>query len=51
MKRARQVDDAACRRCDDSGLLPVPSGWMICTCRAGAMVHEQRARKGRGGDY
>lgn len=42
------VDDAECRRCDDSGLVGAPGrGWTPCTCRSGAVVLEQRAQAGR----
>lgn len=42
---SKPVDDALCKRCDDSGLLPRALGWDICTCRAGGLVLEQRERR------
>lgn len=42
------VDDAKCKRCDDSGLAPNRlSGpkYVACLCPAGAIVLEQRAKR------
>lgn len=38
----RGPDDALCRVCDDSGVVPIVAcEWKPCTCKAGARVLEQ----------
>lgn len=48
---SKPADDAKCKRCDDSGIVAVPGrrfwegAWATCTCRAGAIVLEQQAKR------
>jgi len=39
--RPVRTDDANCRRCDDSGVVPSSAQWTPCTCAAGAKVLDQ----------
>ena len=42
----RGDQDALCRHCDDSGVLPIVAcEWKVCTCKAGARVLEQLATR------
>lgn len=39
-------DDADCRHCDDSGVIPLCRfKWRACECKAGAVVLEQLASR------
>lgn len=46
--RAPTPNDAQCRRCDDSGIVPERGAWRPCRCGAGAAVLDQLAERGGG---